>query len=639
MISLGAQLRRVRRRLLGIGTAAAAVWGLAAVSILLLAGTWLDLLWEFPPEWRIATFWVAGVCGVVLLGALSAATLRAACDAAVARQLDRAGEVGGRILTGWELAQEGWSQRCGQTPRALTLSLANIAVADAALAAGQVPLGKVAPVRPLGRSLGAIALLWAAVAVLAICLPGLVETQWNRFARPFADVPPFSRIEFTVTPGNAPVVYGSELEIRATVIGPPVEQLELVLESGSRQEPPLPMFPEADGRWRAVLAKVVEPTDYYVRAYRARSKRYHLSIITVPLIENASLRIEPPAYANRAAYEGPLPKEGVSGLPGTKVQIFLRSNRPLGGGTIVLSGSVCGAGVSPAQAAGTAAPQGKPTQLPMKPIEPGSQVVMGQFSIAGDGKFLCRVIDEDGQESQQSFSGNVTMLADERPFVRITEPPKTSLATPTAVLPVTLSAEDDCGISRLQLYRSLNDSRPTPFDLPLPPHPSRRLDEQVRLPLDRYGLEPGDVDQALRPRGGQRSGRGEGGGKLGGDRPHRQPGRIRADVANAAGDRGDALKILRRPATHGIAGQENGRPAEEDERAARRCEAIGRDSPPARTAGRGDAARGGGNPQIGRLAHALRSSTRRSRPSCSNWPIPRRRWPRNWSSSSGRKTC
>ena len=243
MISLGAQLRRVRRRLLGIGTAAAAVWGLAAVTILLLCGAWLDLLWEFPPEWRIATFWVAGVCGVVLLGALAAATLRAARDAAVARRLDRAGGVGGRILTGWELAQEGWSRRCGQSPRALTLSLANIAVADAAVAAGQIPLGKVAPLRPLGRSLGAIALLWAAVAVLAICLPGLVRTQWNRFARPFADVPPFSRIEFKVTPGNKPVVYGSELEIRATVIGPPVEQLELVLARATARSRRCRCFP------------------------------------------------------------------------------------------------------------------------------------------------------------------------------------------------------------------------------------------------------------------------------------------------------------------------------------------------------------------------------------------------------------
>ena len=503
MISLGAQLRRVRRRLLGIGAAAAAVWGLAAVTILLLLGAWLDLLWEFPPQWRIATFWVAGASGVVLLAALSAATLRAARDAAVARRLDRAGQLGGRVLTGWELAQEQWSRRGGQTPRALTLSLANIAVADAAVAAGQIPVGKVAPVRPLGRSLGAIALLGIAVAALAVCLPGLVGTQWNRFVRPFADVPPFSPIEFKVTPGNARVVYGSELEIRVTVIGPPVEQLELVLEAGNHQEPPLPMFPEADGQWRAVLARVVEPTNYYVRAYRARSKRYHLGIITVPLIDNARLRIEPPAYANQAAYEGPLPKEGVCGLPGTKVQIVLHSNRPLGGGTISLSGA-CGAGVSPASAAGTAtgtaapaagtaAPQRKPTRRPMKPIEPGGQEVVGQFAIAGDGKFSCRVIDEDGQESQQTFSGNVTMLADQWPFVRITEPPRTSLATPTAALPVTISAEDDCGISRLQLYRSLNDSRPLPFDLPLPARPSRRLDEQVRLPLQQYGLEPGDV--------------------------------------------------------------------------------------------------------------------------------------------------
>ena len=51
MISLGTQLHRVRRRLLGIGAAAAAVWGLAAVTILLLLGAWLDLLWEFPPQW------------------------------------------------------------------------------------------------------------------------------------------------------------------------------------------------------------------------------------------------------------------------------------------------------------------------------------------------------------------------------------------------------------------------------------------------------------------------------------------------------------------------------------------------------------------------------------------------------------
>ena len=90
--------------------AAATVWGLAAVTVLLLTGVWLDLLWEFSPEWRIGTFWVAGIAGAVLLAALATATVRAARNAAIARRLDRAGVGGGRILTGWELAQEEWTR-------------------------------------------------------------------------------------------------------------------------------------------------------------------------------------------------------------------------------------------------------------------------------------------------------------------------------------------------------------------------------------------------------------------------------------------------------------------------------------------------------------------------------------------------
>ena len=101
--------------------------------------------------------------------------------------------------------------------------------------------------------------------------------------------------------------------------------------------------------------------------------------------------------------------------------------------------------------------------------------------------------DEAGQLSQQSFSGNVTVVDDQYPLVRILRPPLQSLATPTAVLPVMLSAEDDCGISRLELFRSLNQSRPLPAAVRLPAKGPHRCDEQIPLPLADYGLEPGDV--------------------------------------------------------------------------------------------------------------------------------------------------
>ena len=68
-----------------------------------------------------------------------------------------------------------------------------------------------------------------------------------------------------------------------------------------------------------------------------------------------------------------------------------------------------------------------------------------------------------------------------------------SLATPTATIPVTLSAEDDYGIASVQLFRSLNDSRPLPMSPRLAAAVSRRLSTTVELPLAAYGLEPGDV--------------------------------------------------------------------------------------------------------------------------------------------------
>ena len=65
-----------------------------------------------------------------------------------------------------------------------------------------------------------------------------------------------------------------------------------------------------------------------------------LDVLTVPRLEAVRFRITPPAYANRPVYEGPLPQGGLAGLPGTRVQVWVRSNRPLGGSV----GEVSGAG-------------------------------------------------------------------------------------------------------------------------------------------------------------------------------------------------------------------------------------------------------------------------------------------------------
>ena len=159
MTAIDTRLGRAGRRLMRIGAAAGAAWGLGGATSLLLLGAWLDLLWELSPALRIATLWAAGATGGLLLCTLAAAAVRAARHAAVARRLDRAGGSGGSILTGWELEQGNWGMRqTGPAPSPqwhTSAGLASMAVDQAATIAGRVPLSAAAPLRPLGRARGA----------------------------------------------------------------------------------------------------------------------------------------------------------------------------------------------------------------------------------------------------------------------------------------------------------------------------------------------------------------------------------------------------------------------------------------------------------------------------------------------------
>ena len=385
--------------------------------------------------------------------------------------------------------------------------------------------------------------LAAAIGLLALAMPDLVKTEWNRFRRPTADVPPYSPLRFTVTPGDTSVLYGEDLEIGATVDGGVADHLELVLEDSDGSQSSLPMFSEAGGTWRAVLSKLTEPTKYFVRCYRARSEKYAIDIITVPRIETVRVLVVPPEYAGQPNYEGPVPDEGVKGLRGTKVTVWATSNRPLSGGKLLVTrGHAERAGKY--RRTGHAAHRSRAARRPS-----------ASSRSQADGKFEFRVIDDAGQPSQQSFSGNVTLVKDQYPLVRILRPPPQSLATPTAVLPVVLSAEDDCGISRLELFRSLNHSRPLPGAGAIAaegPASPRRAD-----PLAAGRLRPGAGRRAhvLRAGGRQRSGRGQRERKPGGQREDHFPGGIRAHAPRAARGRGPGLEVSPGPAAPGRPGQ------------------------------------------------------------------------------------
>lgn len=468
---LNSLIERVRRRYLVVGSMAGLLWAAVAATAVQLTCMWLDLLWELSPQIRVVSGVASLLAGLLLLTWIAARTWRAARDAYAARLLDGAGSFGGAVVSGWELSSNFTNSR--RENETLTAGLADLAVDHATELAVKVPASDAVSSRPARRAGGMFAGIAIIVVALILCIPSLARTQWRRFTNPYGDVPPFSRLQFDVQPGNVEVIYGDGLDVQVTISGPPADRLELVFEVGGQAEV-LPMFPEAGDKWRASLARITEPATYYVRADRARSQRYQIDLITVPQIRSVRFQITPPAYTREVVYEGPLPKGGVAGLAGTAVKVWATSNRPLSGGAVNL----------------TLADETK--QIDLQPTGTDSDEVSGEFTIQTNGKFELHVTDSDGQPSRQEYAGTITLLTDQRPFVRLLEPRAMSLATPEANLPVAVAAEDDYGIARVQLYRSLNNSRPLPMDLTIEDQPPRRMQEKTYLPLSEYGLSPGD---------------------------------------------------------------------------------------------------------------------------------------------------
>lgn len=459
-------IARRQARLAIVGAVAA---GAALTLLSLLIGVWLDLMFELSPLLRVVAVAASALVlpSALCVGVSGLARRRRPLE--IARRLDLAGNARGVIVSGADLHYD--------TPvtGSLSTALARLAVGDSAQRATRVSPSAAVPIKPVRRIVLALALLVIGVAVCALLMPRLARTEWLRLTEPYGDHPPYSRLMFDVAPSGGVVVYGDSLDIRVRVTGAPVEQIELVIEpQAGAQSESLPMFPRADGTWATTVVDIVRPVRFFARASGARSHRFDVEVVTVPKIEEVRCRVSPPEYTRHRPFEGTVPAGGITGLVGTRVELFVRSNRPLSGGRLEFR-------AESSDEAHRLTPNDDPS------------VVTGGFDITRDGTIELLVIDVEGQSSRDRFSSRVQVAVDQKPFVRITEPMRTSFATSDTRLPIMVSAEDDYGVARVHLYRSLNGSRGLPIELAAPSPPSPFCAAPHSLPLFGYGLSSGDV--------------------------------------------------------------------------------------------------------------------------------------------------
>jgi hypothetical protein len=486
---LNQALSTVRRRALAIGITAGVGWALVGVLLLLILFAWADLALDLPATVRAVCGWSAIIFGLAVLLKALFTSIASAAATVIARRLDQVSNSNGQILTGVDLLhQYGSPAAAGATD--LSRGLAHIAIERASRLAAQVRAAHAIPAKPIAWATGTVGALAVFIGVVAIASPRLVASQWLRFTDPFGDHPPYSSIALRVTPGDTKVLYGASLDVHATPVGGSVDRVELVFKPASASaEESVPMFPESDGSWRGAVSDLTTPGTYFIRATGARTRKFQYDLITVPEVRGVRFRVTPPAYTHLPPYEGPLPQGGLAGLVGTKIEFWIRSNRPLSAGT----GDFVADAASTTQPSTAPTTAATPSAVAANPTSPGASEVTGSFIVRAAGKLRLNITDVDGQRCREPFVAPVSVLIDARPFVRITEPRPESFATPDVTLNVQIAAEDDYGISRLQLFRGLNDSRVLPTEIPVPPSQPTRLPASVPLNLADYGLEPGDV--------------------------------------------------------------------------------------------------------------------------------------------------
>jgi len=493
-------LTRLRARFAGlVGLRAllllACVLGGAALAAI-AADAWLDLAEPI----RIAAPWVLAASALILLAA-AALQLSRLDDIRLARTFERTNPSLGNMLTNAvQLAAEPSPHAVGETLRHQAVERGRALAAS--LRAWPFERRKIA--RAL---LGFVVIAGAWLAGWTL-FPDVYRAVVPRFLDPTGDHPPYSRLRIDVRPGDTHVLYGGEVEIRATASGRPVDKLHVVAHSANNRAQTA-MFLAPDRSFFQTLANVREPTEYYVTDGQARSRRMKIGVRYMPRIAGVELHVTPPLYTGRPARALKLGDEPQSFLIDTRLEFRVRSNRPLAGGTLTLTPVLGGKPV--AVALGPVGDQSAlhPGSLPAGPAGEGrgegerrnpsstatsSQVVAGHFILTEPVVFSITITDVDGLACNEPRQGRIAMLPDNRPQIVVMQPGRHAVATPETLVPVRVQTQDDFGVTRVAWFRGFNKSVERPVVMKFGPQNGPGLAEaDGAFRLKDLGVKPGDL--------------------------------------------------------------------------------------------------------------------------------------------------
>ena len=311
---------------------------------------------------------------------------------------------------------------------------------DAAARARAVDLDRVVATRDVRR---AVLRGVAATAVfLTVLLAGMdpvgriARTAWL-YAFPYSAT-------LEITPGDARVVAGEPLRIRATfanTYGAPARTAPvLTLTAPDGQTSSVAMRRQADGAFELELPSVDDSFRYFVRAATLRSGMFSVTALFGPRVEQVDVAYRYPRSTGLPP-RVELDSGDVYAPAGTEVTVTVHVDKPVRLGSLVM---------------GSAGP------LALDATD--ERALTATFEVAADDSYRIALTDGDGLALTADVEYFIRAITDRPPEIEIIRPGGDRDITPLEEVVIEVRADDDYGVERFELVYSVIGREPTAVD-------------------------------------------------------------------------------------------------------------------------------------------------------------------------------
>ncbi len=452
--------RRSRRHVAFTGLIRALVRPLAVATLILLVDSLLLL-----PTWLRAT----GVLLILVsLGAGAALwfirplSSRFNAVSVAARIESKFPDLGERL----ESATELWDKR-GAGRHGYSTAFIDALVTETASEIAGVDLSPAARVSGRRRAARTLGLTVLASVVIVVALGSRVGPAAERLLHPFARVERIS-VGIAVEPGDTELVAGENLLVTAVVTGPAdapamlVFQFEgeAVLERAMREAGETAVArgmmgqgetvvgrgtmeqektdeavgQESRGRkYEASLIDVRTPLTYSITAGDVQSPWFRVNVLERPFVSSIRLDYTFPSYSGLVPRTIDENNGDITALKGSEVTVTITAGKPLEAAALLMG-------------------SGRRIDLSRR----GPSTFTGVIAVGGSDTYSIELRDADGLFNRTPPVYSIVAVRDEYPLAKIVEPGEDREVPHDMMLPLTTSAIDDYGISRLRLHYALS---------------------------------------------------------------------------------------------------------------------------------------------------------------------------------------